>query len=99
MIILEKYQLLQKLVGLDSHGGCGASLVQIFYLFIFISFIVMELIVFILNIRGGMSLALNAMCALFGVLPPMASYGHLLIIRERYFYVLRDMQDIVNGSM
>lgn len=98
MIILEKFQLFQKIVGLDPHGGLISSIVKMIYLFVFIPFIVMELIVFISNVRGGMGLALNAMSALCGVLPPMLSYGHLLINRKRYFSVLREMQSIVNES-
>lgn len=98
MIIFEKYQLLQKLIGLHPNGGYESIIVRITYLFVFMSFCAMEVIIFILNVRDGINRALNAICALSGVVPPMTSYGHLLINRERYYSVLRKMQEIVNES-
>lgn len=98
MIILEKYRFLEKFVGLNPLGGRKSIVLQFIHLFIFILFNLMETIVFILNMRVNLNLASNAMCALCGVLPPMATYGHLLINRERYYSVLREMQDIVNRS-
>lgn len=98
MIILEKYKLLQKLVGLNSDGGCEKKILQILYLVTLNSFLLIELIFIILNIRNGIDQAAAGLAPMCGVLPAILSYEYLLINRERYYSLLMGMQVIVNES-
>lgn len=98
MIILQKYRLLERLIGLDAHVGWERIFVRIVYLVSFISFNLMELIFIILNIHDGIDQAIPALAPISGAFPLLACYGHLLINRDRYYYLMNEMQDIVNGS-
>lgn len=99
MIVLEKFILLERFLGLYSRGGPENILVRIVYLVTFILFNSMELVFFVLNIPNGIVKAAPALTALCGVVPAMACYGQLLIVRERYYSLMNEMQNTVNESM
>lgn len=98
MIILEKYQLFEKLLGLRPLGGRKNIFLRIAYSVTFTTFFLMELIFFILNIRDGISQAAVALAPICGVPPGIASYAQLLIARKRYLSILSEFQGIVNES-
>lgn len=98
MIILEKYRLLQKLIGLHEGGGRERILIRILYSVVLISFNSIEVIYIILNARDGIEQAVSGLCAIGGIIPALASYAYLLVNRKRYYSVLDEMQQIVDES-
>lgn len=98
MIILEKYKWLQKSLGLDPLGGIENILVRILYLVTLISFNSTELIFIILNIRDGIEQAAPALAPIGALVSVMISYGYLLINRKVYYFLLHELQEIVNES-
>lgn len=96
MIILEKYQLLEKLVGLKPFGGRESIVLPIIYVVTFISFNLMQLIFITVNIQEHVVQALTALGIFFGVMPAMLTHMYLLINRTRYYSLLNEMQDVVN---
>lgn len=99
MIILEKYRLLEKSLGLDPLGGPRNVLLRTVILTVFFSFNSMELVFIISNIRGDIEETASALAPICGVGPAMATYALLLIFRERYYSLMNGMQDIVGESM
>lgn len=98
MIIFEKYRLMEKLIGLDPLGGRRNTVIRIVYSVAFTSFILMEIFAINLNIHDGLDRVALVVTSLFGAIPMMISYGHLLISRDHYHSISSEMQDIVNGS-
>lgn len=98
MIILEKYKFLEKLVGMNPVGRIGNIILRTIYLDTLISFNLMETIFIILNIRDSFEQAATALSPLCGVLPAMANYMYLLINREEYFSLSKELQDVVSES-
>lgn len=100
MIVLEKYKLVEKLVGFNPHGGVENTILRIVYMVTFISFNIMELIFVILNVQNGFDrlVMVTAICAFCGVVPVMFSYAHLWINLKRYYALLDDLQQIINES-
>lgn len=99
MIVLEKYKLLQKAIGLNPDGGHGNTAVRVLISVLFLFLNLFVLIYFFLNIHDNIDRALSVLPALCGGISIMAVYWHLLIRRERFYSLLCDLQDIVNGSM
>lgn len=98
MIVFEKYQLLQKLVGLHSLGGRKSLFVHFAFLAVQFSFAVMETLMFLSNIHGDLFSAIIALSSMCGAMPALCSYVDLLLNRERYYSVLRDLQETVDDS-
>lgn len=98
MIVLAKYKLLQKLMGLDPRGGLENVILRFLYFFVFI-LCLLSLLIFLF------SKAYDDIYRLWAVLLPimattslMASYLYLVIYRGRFYSLLDDLQDIVNES-
>lgn len=98
MIVFEKYRLMERLIGLDPIGGRGRIFLRFINLVPITLFNLMELAFIISNINHDIHQVISALAPLFGAIPPMASYIHLLINRHRYHSLLNDLQDIVNKS-
>lgn len=98
MIILQNFQRLERLLGLYPLGQRETIFVRIVYLASFILFNSTELIYIVLNIPDGIDKAAPAIAPFCAVVPTMTCYGYLLIIRERYYALMSDLQDIVDGS-
>lgn len=98
MLVFEQYNLVQKLVGFNPHGGIENFILGIIYMVAFITFNSMELMFVIMNIEDTFVEAVTALCALCGVIPAMLSYVHLLFNRKRYYFLLDGWQEIVNES-
>lgn len=99
MIILEKYRLLEKFIGLSPDGRIENIISQTIFVHTLISFNLMELIFIIVNSQYGFEKAATALSPICGVIPAMADYIFLLFNRKQYYSLLREMQDIVNDSM
>lgn len=98
MIVLEKYRLMERLIGLDPLGGRGQVFLRFIHSVPITLFNLMELAFIISNIADGVDQVIYAVAPLFGAIPPMACYIHLLINRHRYHSILNDLEDIVNKS-
>lgn len=98
MIVLEKYRMFEKLLGLHPLGGRKHIYVRISYFVTFISFNLMELTFIILNIHEGIEKVASALSPIFVVPSSVACYAHFLINRDRYNSLLNEMQDIVDES-
>lgn len=98
MIVFGRYRLMEKLIGLNPIGGRENGFLRIVHLFFIVSFDLMESIFIILNIDDGIDQVAPGLAPLFGTIPPMVSYVHLLINRGRYYSLMNDLQDIVNES-
>lgn len=98
MIVLETYRSLERLFGLHSNDGWKNIVLRIAIIAAFISFNSMEFFLVCLNIQNGIVKVAAALTPLCGIVPPMAWYMLLLIIRERYRSLLNEIQDIVDES-
>lgn len=98
MNILEDFRLWERIIGLYPLGRRETVFVRIVYLTSFVLFISMQLIAIILNIPDGIDKAAPALAPFCAVVPAMTNYGYLLIIRERYYSLMSDLENIVNES-
>lgn len=97
-IILEEYQVLEALIGLNPLGGSGNMIVQIIYSAAFISCIWTETTYFIVNIDGGIDAAGAVLPPIGGVLPDMLIYMYLLMNQKRYHTLVSGMRNLVSES-
>lgn len=98
MIILKRYRLLERLIGLGPFGGKGDMVSRTAYLLVNSSLVAMELAFIILNIHDGIERAVSAFAPLFAAITTLACYIHLFINRRSYHSLLNEMQKIVNES-
>lgn len=98
MIILAKYKLLQKLIGLDPLGALENIVVRITYWLLLFSTAGLISIFFIVNIHDDIHRAWGALTAIIAFTTVVTTYSHLLIYRDRFYSLLDDLQDIVNES-
>lgn len=98
MIILEKYKLLEKLIGLNPSGRIENIILRTVYLVILMTFNLMELIYIVVHFREGIDRAAPALAPFSGVFPALANYIYLVMDRQRYYSLLTEMQDFVNES-
>lgn len=98
MIILEKYKLLEKLVGLNPFGRIENVILRTIYLVTLITFNLMELIYIVVHFREGIDRTAPALTPFTGIFPALANYIYLVMNRKRYYSLLAEMQDFVNES-
>lgn len=98
MIVLEKYKLIQKLMGLDPQGGFEKFILRFIFSIVFILCFSTITIYFISNIHDDVYRVWAVLTSDFPTVSLMSSYFHLMIYRGRYQSLLNDLQDIVNES-
>lgn len=99
IVILGKYQLLQRILGLNPYGGFENILLRIVYSVVLVSGISLLLIFLVLNFHDDANLALTTMPPIFGFGAVVPVYFHLILNRERINSLLDELQDIVNESV
>lgn len=99
IVILEKYQMLQKLFGLDPHGVRANILARIIFSVLLILSVLLPSIFLVLNFREDTHHALSTVPPLFGFVATVLNYFHLVINRERIYSLLKQLQDIATESM
>lgn len=99
IVILQKYQLLQKFMGLDPRGGRLNFLRRFTFSILVMLSICLPSTILVLNIRDNTNLALSTMPAISGFVAVAPTYFHLIIKRERIYSFLNELQEIVNNSM
>lgn len=99
IVILEKYQILQKKFGLDPHGVRANILTRIIFSISLILSVLLPSIFLLLNFRDNTHLALSTVPPLFGFVATVLNYFHLVINCERIHCLLEQLQHIANESM
>lgn len=98
MIVLAKYKLLQKLIGLGPLHELINVILRSIYLTKFISLLSLGSISFILNIRDDVYGAMATLTVIFGTLSVLTTYLHLLISRERFSSLLDKLREVTEKS-
>lgn len=98
MIVLEKYNLFLKIIGLDPHGGFVNIISRCIYSAASVPQGAMLFILFVLNVREDVYLAAVTLPAFFGISSLVSIYWSLLIHRERFFSLLDELRNVVSKS-
>lgn len=99
IVILGKYQMLQKIMGLNPYGGFQNILLRIVHSVILVTGIALSLVFLVLNFHDDVNLALSTLPPIFGFGVVVPVYFHLILNRERINSLLDELQDIVNESV
>lgn len=99
IVIFQKYQILQGLLGLDPHGGRMKISWQIAFSVLLITSVLLPFMFFVLTVRDDIHLALFTLPPIFGNGSVPLIYFHLFMNRERIYSLLGEFQAIVNESM
>lgn len=98
MILLEKYKLILKLIGLDPFGGRWNIIVRFIHWLIMTPFYLMMGIFVIVNIRDDISKALTVMPLILIVTSLMVMFSHLVSLRCKMYSLMDELRDIVIES-
>lgn len=98
MIVLAKYKLLQKLIGLAPLHGLVNVILRSMYLTKFTSLIFLTSVYFILNIHDDVYGAMATVTGISGTLSVLATYSHLLMSRERFSSLLEKLREVTEES-
>lgn len=99
IVIFEKYQFLQKIYGLDPHGGCKNILGLVIFTIIQIWCVLLPFIILVTRFEDDIDYALATMPAIFGMGAVVPTYFQLVMKRKRIHMLLDEVQDIVDRSM
>lgn len=99
IVILQKYQILLKILGLDPRGGRMNIYKRIYFLILSTSIVLLPMNSLITNIQVDIKVALASIPPIFGLGVVMPLYIHLVMNRKRIHSLLDELQDIVTESM
>lgn len=98
MIVLEKYKLILKSIGLNPRAGHENIVVRFLQWIKTIPFYLMMLFFFNFNVLDDIYRALTAMPLILVVSTLIPILWHLVTFREKLYSLMDDLQDIVNES-
>lgn len=100
MIILVENKYLQRLIGIESLGREKHRvniIVASFFSMCMVSFVLLSFYYFVYNI-SEFKVATESMMVVFGLPIILTMYWNMIFNRHRFYALLYDLQDIVNGS-
>lgn len=99
MTVFGKYEFLLKICGLDPHGGRKNIIGRAFYSVASLLLYFSTSMFFILNFRRDINRVLTLLPLFLSTTPLIAIHFHLIINREQFYSLLRDLEDIVHESV
>lgn len=98
MFALKEFKWVQKLIGLNPHGGFENIVLRFVSLTMIYSCYLMLTIFLVSNIHVNLFGALVALPPFFGYTLISSTYLHLLIYRGRYYSLLDDLESLLSES-
>lgn len=99
MVVLEKYKLFLRLIGMSPFGGVEPIIVSLIHSVICVIQLVLSLIFIVQNIHENALRALRTLPLIFGLESTLAVYWYLLIRRKHVHSLFDELRSVVEQSM